>query len=388
ELMLSRFSGRHDHIAVCKPGEHFKPHKIDKPLTPAQFCRTHFKGVCLGLYPMRVDNTIRCSAIDFDNHDGSDPDVINKAVRCTQHLQELGLDPVLEISQSGSGAHVWLFFESPVSAMLVRKLLKHSLEELGMRGKELYPSQDDLSVLKVGLGNLIRYPLFGESRFIDTEGNTLDPHLVLSNVSMTNEHEIDNLISWSEPEYQATLTDEGLPVHVERLLSTYPAGLLALRWAGDTSGMYDPSRSSLIQAITLELVRQYIHPVDIKQSIDYWCRVNNYEKGMREDWQDRTISKAYELVAHRHVEKEQITEGTFAGIAEAYLEQLLSGEISLIPSGVAAMDESFGGFSLGEYSLIVGRPSQGKTALALQCLENASMNGYAGLYVSLEMGPE
>src|SRR5690606_35189237 len=51
-------------------------------------------------------------------------------------------------------------------------------------------------------------------------------------------------------------------------------------------------------------------------------------------------------------------------------------------------DESFGGFSLGEYSLVVGRPSQGKTALALQCLENAAFNGYAGLYVSLEMGPE
>ncbi len=74
----------------------------------------------------------------------------------------------LERSRSGTGGHVWVFFEHAIPAALARKLgstiLTRTMEQRHQVGLDSYdrffPSQDTLP--KGGLGNLIALPLQGE----------------------------------------------------------------------------------------------------------------------------------------------------------------------------------------------------------------------------------
>jgi hypothetical protein len=97
-----------------------------------------------------------------------------------------GAPVALEVSRSGTGAHAWLFFTSPVSAALARQVGSGLLREaLALRGRmslssydRLFPSQDMLQT--GGLGNLIAAPLQGRCRrqgttvFLDPA--TMEPH--------------------------------------------------------------------------------------------------------------------------------------------------------------------------------------------------------------------
>ena len=60
------------------------------------------------------------------------------------------------------------------------------------------------------------------------------------------------------------------------------------------------------------------------------------------------------------------------------------GALPGIGSGIAGLDNLTGGFKPGELVVVAGRPSMGKTALALQVCSQASDGGCAGLF-SMEM---
>ncbi len=80
------------------------------------------------------------------------------------------------------GAHIWIFFDNPVSAALVRKfgiaLLDKGAEQVNLKSFKYYdrmlPAQDTLP--EGGVGNLIALPLQGKalrdgnSAFIDRSG--------------------------------------------------------------------------------------------------------------------------------------------------------------------------------------------------------------------------
>lgn len=59
-----------------------------------------------------------------------------------------------------------------------------------------------------------------------------------------------------------------------------------------------------------------------------------------------------------------------------------------IPTGYAALDAMTSGFQKGDLIVVAGRPSMGKTAIALSLLSNASRQGYAIGFFSLEMAAE
>ena len=75
-----------------------------------------------------------------------------------------------ERSRSGNGAHVWIFFEEPVSAAEARRLgsflLTVTMEkypEIGFNSYDrLFPNQDTMP--KGGFGNLIALPLQYKAR--------------------------------------------------------------------------------------------------------------------------------------------------------------------------------------------------------------------------------
>jgi superfamily II DNA or RNA helicase len=151
------------------------------PLTE-EILTAHLSGELeLGLYPMLDGDRCAWLAADFDGQSA-----MLDALSYLKAARAVGAPAALEMSRSGLGAHVWLFFASPVSAASARQVGCGLLREaIALRGRmdlvsydRLFPSQDVLQI--GGLGNLIAAPLQGRSRrwgttlFLDLA--TLEPH--------------------------------------------------------------------------------------------------------------------------------------------------------------------------------------------------------------------
>jgi superfamily II DNA or RNA helicase len=151
------------------------------PLT-AEVVAAHLVGdVFMGLYPLLTDNTCQFLAADFDGSTAMlDALAYCKAARAS------GVPAALEISQSGRGAHAWIFFTDPIPASMARSVGTVLLHEaMVLRGSmdlrsydRLFPNQDVLP--DGGLGNLIAAPVQGRRRkdgltlFLDLA--TLEPY--------------------------------------------------------------------------------------------------------------------------------------------------------------------------------------------------------------------
>ena len=91
------------------------------PITD-QVIYNHLAGKhTVGVYPLLVDDTCRFLAADFDEADWK-----GDSLAFIKSCREFGLPAGLEISRSGSGAHVWIFFSGPVPARNARRLSSHS----------------------------------------------------------------------------------------------------------------------------------------------------------------------------------------------------------------------------------------------------------------------
>lgn len=148
----------------------------------ADVVAAHLVGdVFIGLYPLLANNLCRFLVADFDGSAAMlDALAYSKAARAA------GVPAAVEISQSGRGAHVWVFFANAVPAALARTVGTALIHEaMVLRGSmdlrsydRLFPSQD--VVPEGGFGNLIAAPLHGGRRrngltvFLDLA--TLEPY--------------------------------------------------------------------------------------------------------------------------------------------------------------------------------------------------------------------
>ena len=135
------------------------------PLTP-EVLTAHLTGeVHLGLYPLLDGDRCWWLAADFDG-----PAAMLDALAYLKAARAVSVPAGLEVSRSGLGAHVWIFFTAPVQAGTARRLGTGLLREaIALRGRmdltsydRLFPSQDVLPV--GGVGNLIAAPLHRRSR--------------------------------------------------------------------------------------------------------------------------------------------------------------------------------------------------------------------------------
>jgi len=173
----SRSSGRSGYAPACanewQPGVCEKPriscrdchHRKLSPLTGAAIY-DHLAGEhTIGLYPLLENDTCHLLAVDFDEQDWRED-----ARAFLRSCRELAVPAALEISRSGEGAHVWVFFEEAVPAREARQLgaalISHtcsSTRQLQLSSYDrLFPNQD--SMPKGGFGNLIALPLQKEAR--------------------------------------------------------------------------------------------------------------------------------------------------------------------------------------------------------------------------------
>ena len=123
-----------------------------------------------------TDDTCHFLAVDFDEADWRED-----ARAFMQSCSELGVPAALEISRSGNGAHVWIFFACSVLARDARKLGTSIISHTCARTRQLklasydrlFPNQDIMP--KGGFGNLIALPLQkkpreqGFSEFVDEQ---------------------------------------------------------------------------------------------------------------------------------------------------------------------------------------------------------------------------
>ena len=114
----------------------------------------------VGVYPLLEDDTCHFLAVDFDEAEWQDD-----ARAFMQSCEELGVPAALEISRSGKGAHVWVFFASRVSARDARCLGTAIISHTCSRTRQLKLSSYDrlfpnqATMPKGGFGNLIALPL-------------------------------------------------------------------------------------------------------------------------------------------------------------------------------------------------------------------------------------
>jgi hypothetical protein len=151
------------------------------PLTP-EVVDAHLRGEAhIGLYPLNDDDTCWWVAADFDKEAA-----MLDALAYIKAARSFGIPAALEVSQSGRGAHVWIFFAHAISASVARSIGTSLLSEaIRLRGSmhlssydRLFPSQDVHTGR--GVGNLIAAPMNGKRRqhgttvFLDPA--TLEPY--------------------------------------------------------------------------------------------------------------------------------------------------------------------------------------------------------------------
>jgi len=157
----------------------------------------------VGLYPLLPDNTCYLLAADFDKK-GWQGAIKALAQVCLQ----FNISHAVEISRSGNGAHLWIFFSEPVPARDARLLgfglLDKAMErhpELSFQSYDrLFPNQDLMP--EGGFGNLIALPLQyqarqqGNSQFVDCDLNPYaDQWQFLSQIKTLSPTQLANLLT-------------------------------------------------------------------------------------------------------------------------------------------------------------------------------------------------
>ncbi len=220
-------TGKSGYSPVC--GNEWKAGLCDKPRVKCSVCtnrsflpvtdqviQNHLSGTdsnnhypvnfVIGVYPLLIDERCWFLAIDFDKANWQE-DVKAFSLVCDENK----VSHAIEISRSGKGAHIWIFFAQLVFAVEARKLgamlltqaMNHN-PEMGFESYDrFFPNQDTMP--KGGFGNLIALPLQKKAR---EKGNSIfvneqlmpyeDQWAYLSTVQKLSLFELAHLINQAE----------------------------------------------------------------------------------------------------------------------------------------------------------------------------------------------
>lgn len=194
----------------------------------------------VGLYPLLHDNTCYFLAADFDKSGWRD-DVKAMSRACS----EFGVAHAIEISRSGNGAHLWIFFSDNIPAREARSLgfglLDKAMEicpNLSFDSYDrLFPNQDILP--EGGFGNLIALPLqkearlSGNSSFVDAELELIQNQWqYLAGLKSLSAHDVNRLLAILSPSLDLG-AEQALPENIPPWeLTAKPKPLTLINLAG------------------------------------------------------------------------------------------------------------------------------------------------------------
>ena len=173
----------------------------------------------IGIYPLLLDNCCNFLVFDFDSHsknfgaakkiddtanDNSNFEKWKSDVRSVcKTCSEYSVFPSVEISRSGNGAHLWIFFSEKIKAKTARQFGSLILQASMLKNHSIsfesfdrmFPNQNEIP--NGGYGNLIALPLQGravkEKHSVFTDESFLpydDQWKYLSSVQKLSEKEI------------------------------------------------------------------------------------------------------------------------------------------------------------------------------------------------------
>lgn len=188
----------------------------------------------IGVYPLLSNGTCRFMVYDFDNHDkgAEEKDFANSDDSWIEEVEAIreicvlnGIEPLVERSRSGKGAHIWMFFDKPIAASLVRKfgfaLLDKGAEQVNLKSFKYYdrmlPAQDALQD-ESAVGNLIALPLQGRalldgnSAFVDSNWNAYPNQwkILFNKPRLSQEFLEEKIKEWSDSIYDIDEKADGV----------------------------------------------------------------------------------------------------------------------------------------------------------------------------------
>lgn len=221
----------------------------------------------VGVYPLLEDDSCYFLAVDFDEAEWSED-----ARAFMQSCEELGVPAALEISRSGKGAHVWMFFASKVSARDARRLGTAIISHTCARTRQLklesydrlFPNQD--SMPKGGFGNLIALPLQksprerGYSVFVDADLRPFqDQWGFLSGIQPMAAHDLEPTIlkatGHAHPLDVTFIDNEDLKAPWKRSVLKKLAGPMPKSLTVTLANLVYFEKAQLPQALTNRLIR-------------------------------------------------------------------------------------------------------------------------------------
>lgn len=156
----------------------------------------------IGVYPLLLDETCFFLAVDFDEESWK-----ADSLAFMESCRQSNVPASLEISRSGQGAHVWIFFSEPIFAREARRLGAALISLTCARTRQLslasydrfFPNQDTLP--KGGYGNLIALPLQkkpreqGFSVFVDNDFHPFDDQWAyLNSIQTMTAEEVESTV--------------------------------------------------------------------------------------------------------------------------------------------------------------------------------------------------
>lgn len=162
----------------------------------------------IGLYPLMEGDLCQFLALDFDSHGEKKSSQWKSDILAVKKVcNEYSIPTYIEISRSGNGAHLWIFFSEKVPAKQARNLgtnlLKAAMKQNHSISFEsfdrMFPNQDEMP--KGGYGNLIALPLQGHSVkqghsvFVDADFKPFDDQWAyLSSVQKLKEKDLNRAL--------------------------------------------------------------------------------------------------------------------------------------------------------------------------------------------------
>ena len=116
----------------------------------------HLSGVqSIGVIPINKQHECYWGCIDIDSYEGFDHKHLLSSI-------EKAKLPFIVIRSKSGGAHVYVFFKTPVKAKLLRKKLEEASSLLGFKGSEVFPKQNELP--QGFFGNYVNTPYFNSDK--------------------------------------------------------------------------------------------------------------------------------------------------------------------------------------------------------------------------------